>query len=248
MQPSREPILNVPGVLTLTLGLLIAVHILRSLIGAEQDLDLLVRFSFIPARYADGLGEGWPGGQAAAIWSFVTYALLHGDVTHLGVNTIWLLAFGSPVAWRFGAVRFLLFVVLTAIGGSALHLLTHWGEALPMIGASAAVSGLTAAALRFIFVLGGPLGAFRLRGPDAFRMPAMTLGAMFSHPQSLGFMLVWFAINFIYGAGASMIDPSGASIAWEAHIGGFVVGLLAFPLFDPPARPLLPRSSEVDDF
>lgn len=248
MQPAREPILNIPGVLTLVLALLVAVHVGRLLLSQDMDVEILVRFAFIPARYADGLGEGWPGGAGAAIWSFATYAALHGDVTHLGVNSVWLLAFGSPVAWRFGGPRFLLFLLVTAVGGSALHLVTHWGEALPMIGASAAVSGLTAAALRFIFVLGGPLGAFRLRGPDAFRMPAMTLPAMFSHPQSLGFMLVWLAINLVYGAGASVIDPSGASIAWEAHIGGFVMGLLAFPLFDPPARPLLPPLVADDDF
>ena len=68
------------------------------------------RFAFVPARYdASALTDGiLPGGSGAEVWTFFTYALLHADWTHLGFNAVWLLAFASPVARRFGALRFLL--------------------------------------------------------------------------------------------------------------------------------------------
>ena len=108
------------------------------------------------------LGEAWPGGLAADIWTFVTYAFLHGDLNHLVFNSIWLLAFGSPVARRFGTWRFLVFFAPSAAAGGALvHLATHFGQLLPMIGASAAISGAMAAVTRFVFRRGGPLALWR---------------------------------------------------------------------------------------
>ena len=94
---------------------------------------------------------------------------------HVAVNSIWLLPFGAAMARRFGAVRFLAFFAVTAIAGAALHLVTHWGELLPMIGASAAVSGMMAGSLRFIFQAGGPLAMFRTADEAAYRVPAAPL-------------------------------------------------------------------------
>src|SRR5262245_65853199 len=94
------------------------------------------------------LGDTLPSG-GADVWTFVTYAFIHADWTHLLVNSIWLLPFGSAVARRFGAVRFLAFFAVAAAAGAALHLATHAGEQFPMIGASAAISGTMAAAMRF---------------------------------------------------------------------------------------------------
>ena len=59
-----------------------------------------------------------PGGLGADIWTFVTYAFIHGDWTHLGLNGVWLLAFGTPVARRFGMARFLAFFAVTAAAGA----------------------------------------------------------------------------------------------------------------------------------
>ena len=89
--------------------------------------QLLLLFSFIPARYdATVLAQGrCRAGSAREIWTFVTYALIHGDWTHLGLNSVWLLAFGTPVARRFGALRFLAFFAVTAAAGAAAHLATH---------------------------------------------------------------------------------------------------------------------------
>ena len=75
-----------------------------------DDIDRVLVWSlaFVPARYdTSALTDGiLPGGWGAEIWSFFTYALLHADWMHLGFNAVWLLAFASPVARRFGAGAF----------------------------------------------------------------------------------------------------------------------------------------------
>ena len=90
----------------------------------QQDVEFLLTFAFIPARYDASLvlGGALPGGFGAEMWTFVTYALIHADWTHFGVNAIWLLPFGSAVARRFGAARFLAFFAVTAAAGAGLHL------------------------------------------------------------------------------------------------------------------------------
>ena len=156
----REPLFNIPPVIVAVLAVLAFIHALRTLVLTnEQDIEFIFTFAFIPARYDSSalLGGAVPGGFGAEIWSFVTYSLIHADWTHFGVNAIWLLPFGSAVARRFGASRFLAFYAVTAAAGAAMHLLTHAGEPSPMIGASAAISGTMAAAMRFAFQRGGPL-------------------------------------------------------------------------------------------
>ncbi len=106
-QPARERILNVPAVIVALVVLFGVVHALFSLVLSEQQTnEALLLFAFIPARYDLNLalGEPWPGGLGADVWTFVTYALLHGDLNHLVFNSVWLLAFGSPVARRFGTL------------------------------------------------------------------------------------------------------------------------------------------------
>jgi len=141
---SSEPMFNVPPVVTAALAVMVLVHAVRTLIlSARANVEFLLLFAFIPGRYDSTLlAPGTvPGGLAADIWAFVTYAFIHGDWVHLGINAVWLLAFGTPVARRFGAWRFLVFFAVTAAAGAAMHLLTHPGEFAPMVGASAAISG-----------------------------------------------------------------------------------------------------------
>jgi membrane associated rhomboid family serine protease len=174
----------------------------------------------------------WPGGVAADLWTFVTYALLHADLSHLLLNGVWLLAFCAPVARRFGTMRFLAFMAATAIAGAVAHLVTHFGELLPMVGASASISGAMAAAMRFAFQRGGPLGALR-DSDEAYRVPAVPLAVCLRDPRVLAFLLVWFGVNALFGF-ISLGGPGmDQSVAWQAHIGGFLAGLLAFSAFDP---------------
>ena len=76
------------------------------------------------------------------------------------------------MARRFGTWRFLVFFAAAAAGGAAVHLATHFGQLLPMIGASAAISGAMAAAMRFAFQRGGPLAMWRGQPGNAYRVPA----------------------------------------------------------------------------
>ena len=171
-QPRRERMFNVPAAI---IGLLIVLGLIQAVLmfalTAEQTTEFLLLFAFIPARYdASMLSDiAWPGGWAANIWTFVTYALIHADLSHLLFNAVWLLAFGSPVAQRFGSLRFTAFMALTAAAGAAAHLMTHFGELLPMVGASAAISGAMAAAIRFAFQRGGPLELWRDRAEARIR-------------------------------------------------------------------------------
>ncbi|HET9176620.1 MAG TPA: rhomboid family intramembrane serine protease, partial [Pseudolabrys sp.] len=172
------------------------------------------------------------------IWTFVTYALIHADWTHLGVNAIWLLPFGSAVARRFGAARVLAFFVVTAAAGAAMHLATHAGEQFPMIGASAVVSGTMAAAMRFAFQRGGPLTLLGRTDDGTYRVPAIPLRGVLSDMRVMLFVAVWFGINILFGLGSFPITGEEHPVAWQAHIGGFLAGLLLFFWFDPsPERP-----------
>jgi membrane associated rhomboid family serine protease len=239
LSSSSPPILNLPPVVAVIAALLVLVHVLRAFIDQETDLHILLWMAFVPARYDTGLAVRLPlpGGEAADVWTFVTYAFLHGDYLHLIVNLVWFLAFGSAVAWRFGAARSAAFFAATAAAGALAHLLTHWGEFVPLVGASAAISGAMAAAVRFAFEAGGPLSFLREGGERSFRVPAAPLGKALRNPQVLVFLGVWFLINLGFGIGSVPELFGNGSIAWEAHIGGLLAGLFLFPYFDPvPAR------------
>ena len=240
----REPLFNVPTVVAALVALFAFIHALRTYALTEhQDIEVLLNFAFIPARYdSSAMSQGWPGGLGADIWTFVTYSFLHGSWVHFGVNAIWFLPFGSAVARRFGTWRFLAFYAVTAAAGAALHLATHVGEQYPMIGASAAISGTMAAAMRFAFQRGGPLGMFGVQGDEAYRVPALPLSGVLRDPRVLLFLAVWFGVNIVFGVGTFPSLTGGETVAWQAHIGGFLAGLLLFAWFDP--APDLPQHDD----
>jgi membrane associated rhomboid family serine protease len=259
----REPMFNAPAVVIILTVILLAIH--GALNSAPDSIqDRVVRdFAFIPGRLTIAI---WPqrlidlldransdptaleqaremrelrvlsGG--AKPWTLLTYAFLHGSWTHVLLNSIWLIAFGPPIARRFGTPRFLLFVAVTAIASA----LAHWANALmdfsPLIGASGADSGLMGAATRFMFQPGAPLGSSRsLSRLEIESIPAASLRGVFVNRRALIFLAVWLATNFIFGAGAQTFGLSDMPVAWVAHLGGFFAGLVLFPLFDRPRRP-----------
>jgi membrane associated rhomboid family serine protease len=243
---SREPIFNVPPVVVATVAVLVLVHAVRALLLSEAADDRLVlNLAFIPARYStDPLVSGlFPGGFGADLWTFFTYAFLHADLMHIGLNLAWLIPFGTALARRFGAWRYVAFMLVTAAAGAFAHLLSNPGSQAPMIGASAAISGAMAAALRFMFQSSGPLDSWRHRSaplPEAYRVPAVPLLTTLRDPRFLLFLGVWMGLNALFGFGTVSFGEEGQQIAWQAHIGGFVAGLLLFAAFDPAVpRPQL---------
>jgi membrane associated rhomboid family serine protease len=238
---TRTPALNLPpAVLWLSL-VLIVVHVVRLLAGPAVAEWMLVAFAFLPVRYAPGVAAELPGGEAALFWSPVSYAFLHADFIHLFVNVVWMAGFGSALERRFGGARFLTLALLSAAAGAALHYLLHPGDESLVVGASAAVSGMMAATARFAFAAGGPLAGGRSLA--AYRAPAQSLAAAFRNGRVVAFVLIWFAVNLLFGLGGGAVFGVDGPIAWEAHIGGFLAGLVLFPLLDPvPAErdPLAP--------
>jgi membrane associated rhomboid family serine protease len=245
------------------IAVLVGIEALRHALPPEAAAQMVLTFAFVPADFArlfDPAGVMRAAGvvvssgaatsdELAQIlgsgsfrwWTPVTYAFLHGSWTHVFVNCLWLAAFGSAVARRFGTVRFLLFFAVTAVGGVAAHCLTHFYDFAPLVGASAAISGAMAGAVRFAFAPGAPLGPTASSGLlEAYQGPTLPLRAIIRDRRAMTFLVVWFVANFLFGAWISPVGLTDASIAWEAHIGGFVTGLFLFPVFDPVRTPVMP--------
>ena len=238
--PRREPVLTLPGAMTALLVIMFGIHGIRALLPVATDFDIIWLFGFVPARYDASVMAGqFPGGTAASIWTFLTYAFLHADLTHIVFNMLWMLPFGSALARRFGPVRFFAFLAVTAIAGAVAHLITHQHEVAPMIGASAAVSGAMAASIRFAFQQGSFLSIRRGDADAAAHVPALPLVRALRNPQVLTFLAIWFGMNLLTGLGAIAIGASSQSIAWQAHIGGFFAGLVLFKFFDPVPRSVI---------
>jgi membrane associated rhomboid family serine protease len=240
----REPLLTLPGALSAYVLLLAVIH-LRVLLPPDLENWTIDIFGFIPKRYDTAvLSAGFPGGEGAKVWTFVTYSLLHANLSHIGFNVLWLLPFGSALARRFGAIRFFAFMAVTAAAGALAHLVTHEHALAPMIGASASVSGTMAAAIRFAFVRGSFLSFNRGDANAAARVPAQPLWQALRDRRVLAFLAIWFGVNIVFGAASIAIGADGASVAWQAHIGGFLAGLLLFSLFDPVPR-AIPHAADA---
>lgn len=224
----KQPMFNIPISVVATALVLVALHIVRVALPPEAGITMLLALAFIPARYA-GPTPDLPGGEWGDVTSFITYMFVHGDVTHLAINTIWMLAFGSAVAKRIGDFRFVTFSLLCGIAGVLVHLALHFGELVPVVGASAAISGQMAGAIRFMF------GSSRSIVPLPQNLESIPLAGIretLTNPRFLMFLGVWVALNLLFGLGGFQLNGSGGGIAWEAHIGGFVCGLFAFGIFD----------------
>jgi membrane associated rhomboid family serine protease len=213
-----QPVFNAPVSVMALIGFLVAVHAVLFVGGENWQIWALYAFAFIPARFGSEPYPTIPGSQA---WSFITYAFLHGGWMHLLFNCLWLLVFGTPVARYLGNIQFYVLCAVAAVGGACASLALHWGEGIIMVGASGAVSGLLSAAIPIMYGRRVPGGARPL-----------SPGELIGSRRALGFMAIWLAVTLFSGAsgwtGNSFMDEGG--IAWEAHLGGFVAGIVAFYL------------------
>jgi membrane associated rhomboid family serine protease len=223
-----EPALNVPPVVSGIAALLVAVQAVKSFLPDETKITLILALAFIPARYS-GAAPELPGGYLTAVTSFVTYMIVHAGWVHLVVNILWMLAFGSALARRMSASAFIAFSVLCGIAGALTHLLFHFGDMTPVIGASAAISGQMAGALRFFFNAKPQPGE---GVADFAGAPTMSLAQTLSDRRMLAVLAIWIAMNVYFGVSAVQIGGQEGNIAWEAHIGGFLCGLFIFGAFD----------------
>lgn len=220
--PRGEPMFNIPPVVTAMLLIMWALQFTRDqILSPGQDTMLLIYGGFIPVRYGGGLVDN----SLAWLWSPLSYSVLHGGYGHLIVNSIWMVAFGAAVARRIGTVPFLIFWVISAVVSAAVYWLLNQQSPIPMIGASGVVSALMGAAARFAFPKQG--GFNRLR---AHRQPRNTIVEALNNRTVLVYVAIWFGINALTAFGFA--TGGGVRVAWEAHLGGFLFGFLAFALFD----------------
>lgn len=227
--PPRPPVFNIHGSILFLAGICILVHVVRmNFLSVEADNRLLIGTAFFPIRYLPGAIVP----DLPTLFSWLTYSFIHGDWIHLTINLIWLLAFGSPLAFRLGWGRTLLFWVVTAGAAAATHLVIYYGDAVPVIGASGAVSGFMGAAARF------GLRANRREPRRGFDGPLLSIRQTFQRRGVIPFLAIWVALNVAVGLDVLGM-AEGRSIAWEAHIGGLLAGFFLIPLFDrKPVRPV----------
>ena len=228
-EPRRpEPLFNIPGIVVLIIAMTVAVQLLVYYVLSPSSSDLLYYYGgFIPARY----GGAIHGETLAALSSPITYAFLHGGWEHLIFNDIWLAVFGSPVARRFGNGRFVIFWVVTSIASALAFDLGNFASQALLVGASGAISGLTGAACRFVWSGRG------LRDPESYRLaPALSIVQALSNVEVLSFIFFWFVANVVLAASGLATPGEAQAVAWQAHLGGFIVGFVFFPLFDPVRR------------
>jgi membrane associated rhomboid family serine protease len=228
-EPSKEPIFNVHASVVAILAVLVLVHVGRGFLSPDDDLWLVIAGAFIPARYGP-LAAELPGGTLAMFTSPITHMLLHGDWMHLALNSAWLLAFGGAIAERTGTVRFFAFFTLCGLGGALAFYLANADLVQPMIGASGAISGLMGGTLRFLFPAMDSGGFRRLReAPRSVRL--MSLRETLTDRRVLVTSAILVVLNLltIVGFGSAQ-NPAG--IAWEAHLGGYIVGIFTYAFFD----------------
>lgn len=225
-ETAHEPILRSPPIVLGLCGFFVLVHVLVFPL-ALFDLRLVLSvFSFIPTQLGDGV---------KALFNLLSFGFFHGSWEHVILNSLWLLVFGTPVAFRLETpTRFLMLFLFSSIIAGLTHYLFHPDSGVPLVGASGGVAGMFGAATRFA------LPGISWLSPEQARkkLPLMPLRQTLSRRPVLVFITVWLVLNVV--TGITGLSPSGqsVSIAWQAHIGGFVAGLVLLPLFEkPPISP-----------
>lgn len=192
-----EPMINLPPVTKLMIGLIIVPYLITGvLLSPPQEYAVMVHFGFIPAAYT-GEFTGW-----SAFTSPFTYMFIHASWLHVGINTAMLVAFGAGLERWMGGKRMFIFFYICSIAAAIFHFIISPANSGIMVGASGGVSGM--------------FGAVMIMLQSQNRMP---LGKYGLWP----FAIFWIMISFIFGMLGS---PDGGNIAWTAHVGGFLFGLL----------------------
>ncbi|HTQ30141.1 MAG TPA: rhomboid family intramembrane serine protease [Opitutaceae bacterium] len=147
-------------------------------------------------------------------WSTLfTHMFLHGGFMHVAGNCWFFWIFGNNIEDRLGSLRFLFFYLLCGLGAAALQIAVDPGSALPMLGASGAISGV--------------LGAYLILFPTAWVYTLVPWIVPIIPVPAFLFLLVWFVFQALNGVG-SLLSGAGAAaggVAWWAHAGGFAAGI-----------------------
>ena len=198
----------------LIIALNIAVFLYELVLGPQAGEMFVNSFALVPKRLFSRVPETSHAVPAGA--ALFTSMFLHGGFLHIAGNMLYLWIFGNNVEDSMGRIRFIIFYFLCGIIAAYTHALANAASTVPMIGASGAISGV--------------LGAYLILYPRARVLTLIAFGlyirtievpAMFV----LGF---WFVLQFL---SAFIAAGTGGGIAWYAHIGGFVAGILLIGIF-----------------
>jgi len=189
----------------------------------------------VPARYSHPEWARWVGLPVDDYWPFLTSMFLHGGWMHVIGNmwTLWI--FGDNVEDRMGRLRFLSFYLLTGLAAGLTHWLTNADSTVPTVGASGAIAGV--------------LGAYFVLFPFSriiVMFPVFFLPFFFELPAAT-YLLFWFLSQVFAGTLAGLGPDNVGGVAWWAHVGGFVSGVVVHRLFLLPRRSG-PRRWERDEY
>lgn len=209
---------NVPPVVAATAAVLAAFYVAS--IAAPRLVLWLAGGApgFSPVRFFAGPAAS--GGVVNWLSPLFTHMLMHANIAHLLFNTLWLIVFGAPLARRLrSTARFLGFFALCGAAGAIAYAMANANDLAILVGASGGVTGLLGGLVRF-----------------AFQNPARGAAARHRVPLSDSSVIAWSSAVLVINASVAFIGPGfgagEADVAWQAHIGGYLFGLLAFPLFD----------------
>jgi membrane associated rhomboid family serine protease len=207
-----------PVVTILFIAACVLVFLYQASLGPDQGERFVFLLGAIPAAIFGGQTE------FTAIppeLTLLTSMFLHGGLMHLAGNMLYLWIFGNNIEDAMGHVRFVVFYVVCGLAAAMTHALTDPGSTIPMIGASGAISGV--------------LGAYLLLYPRAQILVLVPLG-IFTRLMYIpaGWVLgLWFFMQLISGSGS--IGRGGGGVAWFAHIGGFIAGMVLIGFFKSPS-------------
>ncbi|MEJ0086626.1 MAG: rhomboid family intramembrane serine protease [Pseudomonadota bacterium] len=219
-----------------TVGIMIACtlvyvwqHLLLSKAGAQQ---VAYAFGLVPAVLT---GREFLPEEMRFIppaLSSITSMFLHGGFWHLAGNMLYLWIFGNNIEDAMGHVRFFLFYLLCGLAAVAAQVMLNPASPIPMVGASGAISGV--------------LGAYMLLYPRARVLLGLPLGFLIvqlGRFPAIWVLAAWFVMQLVLGTIAAAQAPgdSEGGIAFGAHLGGFIAGLVLVTIFKRRAVPLWRR-------
>ncbi len=219
---------NYPIVTMCLIGINVVIYLVQLSQGANLERFIFI-YGLVPARYSyPKISEYFSAGKQ--VFSFLSFMFLHGGFWHLLGNMWSLYIFGDNVEDHMGPVRYLLFYLFCGLASGLTHLYFNFYSKVPTIGASGAIAGV--------------MGAYFILHP---RSRILTLIPIFFIPYFIEipaffFLGFWFVLQFINAASAS---GGMGGIAWWAHIGGFVVGMVLLKLSE--AIPILGERSRITE-
>ncbi|MFP4168356.1 MAG: rhomboid family intramembrane serine protease [Desulfonatronovibrionaceae bacterium] len=178
-------------------------------------------FGAVPARFTHPDWAQWMGYPKDGFYSLLTYMFIHGGWLHFLGNMLSLWIFADNIEDIMGPVKFLVFYCLCGLGALGIHILFNPNSAVPVVGASGAIAGV--------------MGAYFLLYPHSkvvAVIPVIFI-PLFLELPAVVFLGLWFVMQFFSGitSQVGLDSGTGGAVAWWAHVGGFVLGMLILRFF-----------------